>query len=287
VSTLVSVVIPTFNRQRFVTEAVESVLAQTYKQLEVIVVDDGSTDGTGIALQNRFSGEKRFRYVFQANQERSRARNHGVSLAKGEYTAFLDSDDLWAKEKISAQIHILKSDTEAGMAVTWWEMFDEVGCRTPIHFPSLEDIGNPNFDILLATSNRIGSSTPLVRTSLLKKAGLFDEKINQGEDWDLWARIALRTKVALVPQILAYRRVHSENTECPLIALDYLKVARNILRSSSSRRQDLKPALLSHYANILGKEKGKPFTSLGALLIMELNTFGYSVKTIWRRRLIG
>src|ERR1700674_2946625 len=96
-SKLVSVVIPTYNYRQFVVEAVESVLAQTYRPIELIVVDDGSTDGTRAELE-RFEGQ--IRYMFQENRGLPAARNRGIRAAAGEYVAFLDADDVWAPTKI-------------------------------------------------------------------------------------------------------------------------------------------------------------------------------------------
>src|SRR5712692_851790 len=108
----VSVVIPTFNRARQVQAALKSVLAQTYREFEVIVVDDGSTDGTGEALQEIISLEgsngKQIRYFFQPNQGQSAARNQGTEEARGEWVAFLDSDDVWLPEKLEWQVRAIE-----------------------------------------------------------------------------------------------------------------------------------------------------------------------------------
>src|ERR1035438_5349058 len=104
----VSVVVPTFNRSRQVQSALKSVLAQTYPEFEVIVVDDGSTDGTAEALQQfisqRGGNGKPIRYFFQSNQGQSAARNKGIAEARGEWIAFLDSDDVWLPEKLEWQM---------------------------------------------------------------------------------------------------------------------------------------------------------------------------------------
>src|SRR5258708_1562135 len=109
---LISVVIPTFNRARHVQAALESVLAQTYREFEVIVVDDGSTDGTGEAVrqfisQQNHNGEQ-IRYFFQRNQGSSLARNKGIEQARGGWIAFLDSDDVWLPEKLELQMQAIQ-----------------------------------------------------------------------------------------------------------------------------------------------------------------------------------
>jgi glycosyltransferase involved in cell wall biosynthesis len=102
----VSVIIPTYNRCKFVQEAIDSVLAQTYTNFELIVVDDGSTDGTGEVIQSKYQGK--LIYIWQKNQGRSKARNLGISISTGKYLAFLDSDDKWHPEKLMNQVKSLE-----------------------------------------------------------------------------------------------------------------------------------------------------------------------------------
>ena len=111
----VSVIIPTYNRRTYVQEAIDSVLAQTYPDYEIIVIDDGSTDGTDQVLHARYGD--RIRYVWQENQGESAARNRGIALARGEYIALLDSDDLWLPDKLAKQIPFLDSHPGAVLAL--------------------------------------------------------------------------------------------------------------------------------------------------------------------------
>lgn len=120
----VSVIIPTYNLARYINETVDSVLGQTYKNYEIIIVDDGSTDNTKEAL-SEYGGK--ITYIFQENQGVSAARNKGIKEAKGEYIAFLDADDLWLKDKLELQIGLMNSNPEVAMIFTDGESFNEEG----------------------------------------------------------------------------------------------------------------------------------------------------------------
>ncbi|HEY5957340.1 MAG TPA: glycosyltransferase family A protein, partial [Polyangiaceae bacterium] len=110
----VTAVIPTYNRREYVQEAIDSIIAQTFRDYEIIVVDDGSTDGTREALPARYG--ERIRYLWQTNQGESAARNHALSLAMGQYIAFLDSDDLWLPDKLTKQVALLEQRQDIGAA---------------------------------------------------------------------------------------------------------------------------------------------------------------------------
>lgn len=284
---LVSVVIPTFNRRKFIADAVASALNQTYQNLEVVVVDDGSTDDTGKLLRTRFSTDARFRYLYQHNQERSRARNHGIRVARGKFIAFLDSDDLWAPTKIASQLEAVGNQPDVGMVVTWWEMFDESGKKTPIHCPSLDEITRADFGLLQAACNRIGSPTPLVGKEVLNRVGFFSEDINQGEDWDLWARVSLKTKVKLVPAVLAFRRIHSSNTERPMTPSEYLQIVHNILLANRDRGRSLRKAVSEYYAKAHARDNTRASFGHRKLIAKEWRVLGHGALKIWTQRLAG
>lgn len=204
----VSVVIPTYNYGRYVGEAVESVLKQSFQDLEVIVVDDGSTDDTRERLE-RFRG--RIRYIYQQNKGLSVARNTGIRAAHGAYVAFLDSDDLWLPEKLALQVPILDTRQQVGMVYTDVQFFnDQTKAIIGTHGPKDP---HPSGRILsqLVLWNVIPSPTPLVRRSIFDRAGLFDENLTASEDWDLWIRIAKVCEVYCVDLPLAKYRLHISN----------------------------------------------------------------------------
>lgn len=187
-NTLVSIIIPTYNMRRWVGEAVDSALTQTYQDIEVIVVDDGSADGTGDYLQERYSG--RIRYVRQSNSGRGAARNYGLRLANGEYIQFLDADDILYPYKIKEQVEYLQKNPEYtavyGDALLAYE--DEL---EHTWYPGLRSFYISG-DILEQEIHNpfLWPVAVLVRRAWVERVEGFDETLRSNEDWDLWLRIA-------------------------------------------------------------------------------------------------
>lgn len=206
---LISVIIPTYNRTLQTMEAIESVLAQTYEYVEIIVVDDGSTDGSGEALQSFASQatnrSKPVKYFHQVNQGSSAARNHGIEMAQGEYLAFLDSDDVWLPEKLERQIEAMDRFKEnCGACVTDTRLVtdsdsDMTTFRT--YGRQYEETIGIVSDALISVARSFCGfwiSTFLVRASVLKQVKGFDPKISFCEDRDFVFNVALVTPVAYV-----------------------------------------------------------------------------------------
>jgi glycosyltransferase involved in cell wall biosynthesis len=209
----VSVVIPTYNRSQRVNTALESALAQTYADLEVIVVDDGSTDGTGETIQQlirRQDGQhKPIRYFFQANQGPSVARNKGIEQARGEWIAFLDSDDVWFPEKLELQVQAIQQfKDECGACFTDARLVNDLGMDAS-SFRSFgrhcdQTVGIAS-DALLSLAEAFCGfwlSTLLVRTDLARQIDGFDPKIQCSEDHDFYFRLALITPLACLDKPL-------------------------------------------------------------------------------------
>ncbi len=196
---LVSVVIPTHNRARLVERAVKSVLGQTYRNLELIVVDDASTDDTEEAI--RGFGDARIRYVrHHANIGAPAARNTGISIARGEYIGLLDDDDEWFPMKLEKQIAKFAQVPEmVGLIYCGYEFRDSDGRLLRTYLP--EDRGDVHLRLLVGTM--IGSPTPLIRRSCFLKVGLFDEFLKSCQDWDMWKRISAHYEFDYVPEVLA------------------------------------------------------------------------------------
>jgi glycosyltransferase involved in cell wall biosynthesis len=205
-SPLVSVVIPVYNGERYLADAIQSVRDQTYQNVELVVVDDGSTDGSA-AVAKRF-GEA-IRYVLQANGGVCKARNTGIAVARGGYLAFLDQDDLWLPEKLAVQVAYLDSHPEVGAVYCQCEVTGNGGLRSGLYYsePVKDDVvGIMKGPYLLMTS-------AMFRGEVLRKIGGFDEAlIGAGyEDGDLTIRVSEVTHIAYLPEILAVYRVHSSN----------------------------------------------------------------------------
>lgn len=183
----VSVVIPTYNRENTIVRAIQSVLNQTYKKLEILVVDDGSTDNTEKIVQN--IKDDRIKYIrLPHNKGGGAARNIGIRASLGKYIAFLDSDDEWLPEKIEKQLNVFhKSDDSLGVVYTGFQCVDEYGQTNKHVIP--KERGNISLKIL--EWNYVGTaSTILVRSNHLKRINYFDETFPSCQDWDLYIRLS-------------------------------------------------------------------------------------------------
>jgi len=201
----ISVIIPSYNAARFVAEAVASALGQTLPPLEVIVVDDGSTDETEAVL--RSFGE-RIRHIRQPNGGPAVARNRGIRESRGELIAFLDADDVWLPEKLEKQWRCLQNHQAAGLVhsnLLVWD--DETGETTPGDDGRRERSGACYGKLF--TRSGVTPSTVLLKRECLDRVGVFDETIREAstEDYDLFLRIARRYEFAFVDEpLILYRR---------------------------------------------------------------------------------
>ncbi|HAA02250.1 MAG TPA: glycosyl transferase, partial [Syntrophobacteraceae bacterium] len=200
--TMVSVIIPTYNRAALVLEAVASVLLQKIadRDLEIIVVDDGSEDDTGEQLQPLLS---RIRYVRQEHAGVSRARNTGIQLAHGKWLAFLDSDDLWVADKLPRQLRYLASHPELQICQT-----EEIWMRNGLRWNPKNHHRKPSGRCFEALLERclVSPSAVVLHRNLLEQVGNFDENLPACEDYDLWLRIGWRHPIGLLPEPLVIKR---------------------------------------------------------------------------------
>jgi glycosyltransferase involved in cell wall biosynthesis len=201
----ISVVIPAYNSEPFIAEAIESVLAQTVPPDEVIVVDDGSTDGTADALQ-RFGS--RVQLLQQANKGPSAARNRGASAARGTWLAFIDADDTWLPTKLQRQLEIASAE-KVKMVYTDRFNIGNKGALPDVQSEVQRLYRGDVFLDLLQEGNHISLSSVLIETELFQALGGFAEHIRSGEDWDLWIRLAERHRIGVVDEPLLRYRFHA------------------------------------------------------------------------------
>jgi glycosyltransferase involved in cell wall biosynthesis len=204
----VSAIILTYNRADLILAAIESVLAQTYSDYEIIVIDDGSTDNTVQVLRELIETSK-IRYIWQENQGECAARNHGLRQAQGEYIAFLDSDDLWLPQKLEAQVACLETHPEAGLVQSSFLKFDDatgnnLGIRNTGWFS-----GWIYPQILMHWSDLMAVDAVLIPRKVLQHVGEFDETLKRGLDLELWWRISRYYPFMAMPEVLTKVRVHS------------------------------------------------------------------------------
>jgi cellulose synthase/poly-beta-1,6-N-acetylglucosamine synthase-like glycosyltransferase len=210
-SPLVSVVIPAFNAEATIRETLESALAQTYRELEVVVVDDGSTDGTGTVVKEVMRCDPRVRMLRKSNGGLSSARNSGIGQARGSMVAFVDADDLWNREKIAKQVQALQRRPQAGVVYCWFWPIDGNGrIKDVVRYVSLAE---DDVYAALVLNNFIASgSTLLVRREVLGAVGGFDESLRHGcEDLDFCLRVAERFAFAVLPEFLVGYRQRSDS----------------------------------------------------------------------------
>lgn len=226
----VSVVIPTYNLAQFLPEAVASVRAQQWPGLEIIVVDDGSTDGTPEILE-RLAREGGLRWFRQENAGAAAARNRGIQEASGSWVAFLDADDFWLPGKLAAQFEALERKPSAAFSYTDVLVRREDGSEGELACPRAE---RTLFEKLLS-GNVFATPTALVRRDCFEEVGLFDPSLRTGEDWDMWLRLSSHFESAYVERPLTLCRVvgyakfpPATHERCTMRVLERLFACRHI-----------------------------------------------------------
>lgn len=202
----VSVIVTCYNYGRFLGRCIESVLRQTFRDLELIIVNDGSTDNTeDIALL--YIKDPRVRYIKQDNAGQTRAKNNGIKASCGKFVAFLDADDFWDPTKLEKQLPMFK-DPDVGVVYSRVMFIDEEG--NPLHAHIASRYLQPRHGCVthyLLFDNFIPFSSAVVRREVFDKVGMFDETLTMGIDWDLWLRTSLHYTFAYVDEPLLYYRV--------------------------------------------------------------------------------
>jgi glycosyltransferase involved in cell wall biosynthesis len=206
---IVSVVVPTFNRADLLGETLQSILAQSLRELELIVVSDGSTDNTREVVEGL--GDARVKFIAQANSGGPAGpRNTGVRAARGKYVAFCDDDDLWMTDKLAKQVALLERRPELALCYTEGENFGDLDLFTRNTMGGRMESGHAR---ALLYRNFITNSSVVVRRSVLAQVGEFNEarELRGTEDYEMWLRIAHRHPIAGVHEPLFRYRIHRAN----------------------------------------------------------------------------
>ena len=200
----VNVIIHTYNNERFIAETVESVLNQTYKEYEIVVVDDGSVDGTRDAL---IPYMQKIRYHYKENGGIASAKNAGIGLSQTEFVAFLDHDDLWAPDKLQLQMECFNENSQVGLVYAKYTSFrDGKELRTKPE----KGYSGWIFKELLSKSF-IQTSTVVVKRECLDAVGPYDESFSLGDEYDMFLRIARKFQCSFIDKSLTRYRVHDTN----------------------------------------------------------------------------
>jgi glycosyltransferase involved in cell wall biosynthesis len=200
---LVSIVTATYNMAQYVVEAVDSILAQTYPQLEAVVVDDGSQDNTQEVLA-RYAEDPRVKIIHQDNAGQTAAKNRGLAACTGRYVGFCDADNAWLPDKIATQLEAFQGDNPPGVVYGDVQFIDDQGADLPT--PRVQRHSGRITGPLLA-NNFVPFNTCLVPRDILTEVGGFDESLSMAIDYDLWLRISTRYEFRYLPQILARYRI--------------------------------------------------------------------------------
>jgi glycosyltransferase involved in cell wall biosynthesis len=203
----VSVIIPTYNRALFVGEAIQSVLGQTFSDFELIIVDDGSTDDTETVVAQ--FNDLRIRYIRHDNMGISGARNTGIRNARGQYIAFLDSDDLWLPQLLEVEVPILDQNPDVGVICAKAQGIDSAGSLTFESRGYFQKYPNQTLKSMLY-GDFTCIQTNLARRQCFERAGLFDESLVGRVDWDMFLRLAQHYSFAHVDRVLAHFRTHTD-----------------------------------------------------------------------------
>jgi glycosyltransferase involved in cell wall biosynthesis len=200
---LISVIIPVYNGEKYFVEAIESVLAQNYRPIEIVIVDDGSTDNTAQIAQQLVARHSFIRYFYQENQGLAASRNQGVSLSQAEWIAFIDSDDIWVQDKLSAQMQVILRNPNTEMVSGKVRQFIS---------PEIPDKEHAQYHFHKddVQTNMMGAA--LLKKSVFDKYGFFNPLFRIGQDMD-WVLKAMEKGLMIEPlnKLVFYRRLHPGN----------------------------------------------------------------------------
>ncbi|MDB5688826.1 MAG: glycosyl transferase family 2, partial [Sphingomonas bacterium] len=270
----VSIILPAYQAAATLDRAIDSLVRQTFSDLEIIVVDDGSTDGTSAAATARAAADARVRLIQQPNRGASAARNAGLAEARGEWIGFLDSDDWFDVEFLAKLLGLRDSAPNAGILYCDFALVDDAGrIQEEQHVPDLSDAFG-----VLARGCSLSVHCALTRADVMARAGHFDEALAVNEDWDLWQRIArtgaefrgLREVLAFYytrPGSLSRRRIEA-------LARDGITVIERICRADPNL-----PAHDPRYANGLPAEERLPI-ELDWIVMCAGNAIGLGIDPV-------
>ncbi|MFZ1987205.1 MAG: glycosyltransferase family A protein [Desulfatitalea sp.] len=243
---LVSVIVPAYNAERYISDCLKSIISQTYQNLEIIVVDDGSTDSTPRILREY---DKHIRYFRQKpSGGPATPRNFGISRSNGKYICFCDNDDIMIRDRIAEQVGFMQRQPEATISFCDYRNFDANGPFTESHFQTCSQlwaiVGNstefvlPNASRILASENFGICGTLMFRRSLLEQERAFDPTLIGTDDFDFYFRLARQGKVGIINQVGQMRRKHGENLSDNLDLMMTMAIrCRTLLRDSEKDAQ--------------------------------------------------
>ncbi len=258
----ISIIIPVYNGESTIGRTIESVKAQTFSDWEIILIDDGSTDGT--LEQVREINDGRIKIFSYENSGQATARNRGITLSNSEFLAFLDADDLWTNDKLESQRKVLLENPQAGVAYSWTVVLDGEGLvqhrQKPVFFKGdvLEELLKNNFLIC--------GSTALIRRKAITTVGYFDTNLPPVEDWDYWLRLAALYHFTVVPKYQTFYCKSKESSSSQVKKLEekisivieraYLRVPPNLQNNKNKTLAHAFYYLAGQYLNYQSDAEG-------------------------------
>jgi glycosyltransferase involved in cell wall biosynthesis len=266
---MVSIIIPTYNSSRYIKEAVDSALAQTYRDIEVIVVDDGSRDETAVILKP-YIESKKITYIHQENKGLAGARDAGIRVARGEFIALLDSDDIFLSNKIERQVGYLEAHPECGVCYCDVAHFYEEEPEKLFKLNYIYYSGDEVFPNLLK-KNFINPLSVVLRRSEIDRVGLFDESYRTSEDWEYWIRLSYHgVRFCFLPEILAKYRMRKSSlsagwpsqTQQKATVVRFFVALQKQMTFAEQKKYHMPQVLLRHRAKLWYAELANYFPPL-------------------------
>jgi glycosyltransferase involved in cell wall biosynthesis len=243
----VSIVIPVYNGANYLREAIDSALAQSYENIEIIVVNDGSTDGGKTEETAKSYGDKLL-YLHKENGGVASALNLGIKKMRGEYFSWLSHDDVYCPDKVEVQINYLKNENKNNLIL--YSDYDLIDSQSNfVKMEKIKHVEPQDFRYALIMSNPINGCTVLVPRSCFEVAGTFDERLKTTQDYDLWFRMAKEYDFMHLPAVLIKSRVHAEQGTVTLSSIhttesnNYFIKCLNQIDSNDMRPIGISPAL--------------------------------------------
>lgn len=239
--------IPTFNSMDFLQESIECALTQTWMDKEIIVINDGSTDGTSDLLKKY---QNAITIIDQENSGLGAARNSGIQIANGTYFAFLDADDRWSPHFITKSVEFLKGNPNTDIVYTWWRYIDKQGNQLP-ETGCFSGTGNLLSALIL--SNRFPPMSALTRRKCIEQINGFDENRQISEDWDFWLRLAKANCIfSCLPEVLADYRFHGSNMSLniPYSHTRYINVLDKLYKNENDLPDEIIQLKNQAYSNV-------------------------------------
>jgi glycosyltransferase involved in cell wall biosynthesis len=207
---LVSVIITAYNRPEYLKFTLQSINNQTYRNIEILVIDDGSANNNSNKIKEIVKTFENCKYFYKENTGQPDSRNYGITRAKGKFITFCDDDDIWVKNKIELQVSTLQNNLDYGMTTCCVGFINENGdklnrkrCHSGFNHGYV-------FEFFLE-KNRISSPAPMLKTEIFEKVGFFNKSFTIAEDWEFWRRVTFYYEIFFMDQILAYVRLHPTN----------------------------------------------------------------------------